>query len=468
MPIADRRPVAAATAAAGPSSSSSSIEHACDRTSGARPQRRQQPPSLSSLVLLLLALLLVLLATPAHACDHHDDHHDATPATTTWPDTVSPATRRRLLARADRHPQPWDEPLGPASASPAGRRRTLLSTTARRCGTHVPDAAVRQRVERALAVRQAREASKRVLVAQTTKPQPQQQQKQQQPASNNNNNNKKASPPPPPSTTNPAAARRRESAFVPSADGSTTVEIPTYVTVVQRGEDAPTITDAAVQAQLDVLNAAFGSSTTNGSPVRWVFALKAPIARVKTADSMCDKDVEARIKKAARQGGAGSLNLYFTDLADCGLLGYSTWPWDYAAKASDALDGVVIHHATMPGGDYKPYNMGFTTVHETGHWMGLYHVWQNGCEGAGDSVDDTPATASPTEGCPVVKGAPSPSPSPSDAAAAASASKPSSSCPGAGEPLVGNPMDYTDDACMQTFTVGQQRRMMAMYEMYRR
>ena len=437
MPIAERRPAAAAEAA-GPSSSSS-IEQACDRTSNTRSQRRRrpsQPPP--SLVVLLLALL-VLLITTAHACDHHD----ATLTTTTWPDSVSPATRRRLLARADRHPQPWDEPLGPASASSAGRRRTLLSTTARRCGTHVPDAAVRQRLERALAVRQAREASKRLLVAQTTK--------QQQPASNNN----KKAPLPLPSTTNPAAARRRESAFVPSADG--VVEIPTYVTVVQRGEDAPTITDAAVQAQLDVLNTAFGSSTT-GSPVRWVFALKAPIARVKTQDSMCDKDVEARIKKAARQGGPGSLNLYFTDLADCGLLGYSSWPWDYATKAADALDGVVIHHATMPGGDYKPYNMGFTTVHETGHWMGLYHVWQNGCEGAGDSVDDTPATATPTEGCP----------SRSGGGSVPSAAKPSASCPGAGEALVGNPMDYTDDACMQTFTVGQHRRMMAMYEMYRR
>jgi hypothetical protein len=418
MPSSTRRRAAAARDAAG-------VDHHLSACVATMRQRL--------LVVLLLTTLLLSLPA-ADACGDH--HHHAAPTTTTtttttttpWPDGVSAATRRRLLARSG-DPQVWEQPLGGH-----GRRRTLLSTTLRRCGTHTPDPAVRLRVERALAVRQAREAAKRVLLKQ------QPSKKTAAAPAKPSSSVKK-----PPSSPLPTA-NRRESAFVPSSGEQRTIEVPTYVTIVQREEDGmPPISDDLVSAQLDVLNRAYGS--TPGSPVKWVFALK-NLARVKSSESMCDQKVEARIKKESRKGGAGSLNLYFADLSECGLLGLASFPWHAQAKAADNADGVVIHFATMPGGSYPAYNMGFTCVHEVGHWFGLYHVWQNGCEGGGDSVDDTPATSMPTEGCP------------SKAAAA-------SACGGSGEALVGNPMDYTDDACMQTFTVGQHRRMEAMYEMYR-
>jgi hypothetical protein len=142
------------------------------------------------------------------------------------------------------------------------------------------------------------------------------------------------------------------------------------------------VSDATLRAQVDALNAAYatsfasdgsnlGSSADNPG-ITWKFDLQS-ITRLKAGD-MCDNVNEKAIKAANRKGGKGALNLYITDLGSCGLLGYSTWPWelDPAAGKPDALtmDAVVIHHETLPGGSYKPYNMGRSAIHETGGWAG--------------------------------------------------------------------------------------------------
>ena len=76
----------------------------------------------------------------------------------------------------------------------------------------------------------------------------------------------------------------------------------------------------------------------------------------------------------------------------------ATFPWDVEANGDE--DGVVFQYSTVPGGSEQGYNLGKTVTHEVGHWLGLYHVFQGGCEGEGDGVDDTPPQRTATSGCP--------------------------------------------------------------------
>lgn len=59
----------------------------------------------------------------------------------------------------------------------------------------------------------------------------------------------------------------------------------------------------------------------------------------------------------------------------------------------------------MPGGREKDFAMGkgYTAVHEVGHWIGLYHVFEGySCvdDGhPGDAVDDTPVQSQENHDC---------------------------------------------------------------------
>lgn len=238
----------------------------------------------------------------------------------------------------------------------------------------------------------------------------------------------------------------KESAFQAanaSADGMREYVIDTRVHIVvsDDGTNMGDVSQATVDKQLQALNDAYSTSSEEAR-IKWVFKVS-EVTRTVGPD-LCDQANEAAIKAKLRKGGPGSLNLYITDLSACGLLGYSSWPWDVAKKGL-TMDGVVIHYDTLPGGQYRPYNLGRTSIHEIGHWLGLYHTFQNGCNGAGDAVQDTPFCASPSEGCPVNR----------------------DTCPQPGADPVRNFMDYSDDSCMRAFSVGQHQRIEQMWKQYR-
>jgi hypothetical protein len=230
------------------------------------------------------------------------------------------------------------------------------------------------------------------------------------------------------------------------ANGS--VAIPTYMNVITADELTPeeqADREVQVQRQIKVLNRAYSGRTSKAAantPFRFRLQSTRFVVNPDWATMAYDSPEEAAAKSALRQGGAGALNLYGATIGE-DLLGWSTFPQEYAAAPDQ--DGVVLLLDSMPGGAAAPYNHGDTATHEVGHWLGLYHTFQGGCQKQNDLVDDTPAERSPAAGCP----------------------KGRDTCRSEGVDPIHNFMDYSYDSCMDRFTKGQADRISSLWTAYR-
>jgi hypothetical protein len=210
--------------------------------------------------------------------------------------------------------------------------------------------------------------------------------------------------------------------------------------------------EAMIAAQVSVLNDAYagrGAAAPSGdTPFRFSYDKAATTWTVNKAWStmLPDTKEERAAKRALHTGSAATLNIYVANIGG-GLLGWATFPMTYYGPAL-YQDGVVMLDESMPGGTTGVYSEGDTATHEVGHWLGLLHTFENGCQAPGDHVADTPYEAEPAFECAVDAGR--------------------DSCPKQpGLDPVHNFMDYAEDFCMNQFSPGQVARMSYAWAAFR-
>jgi hypothetical protein len=226
------------------------------------------------------------------------------------------------------------------------------------------------------------------------------------------------------------------------------VQIPVYWHIVTLPNGAGDVS-GRVDEQMAVLNTAYAASG-------FIFRLEnvRVVANSTWFFSAIGSPEEQQMKAALRQGGPEALNIYTTN-GDV-YLGWATPAFYY--KFFPAYDGVVLWWAALPGtglggtaaeepDGFLKYDGGDTGTHEVGHWLGLDHTFAFGCQSPGDKINDTPAEAEPQFYC-----------APRDSCTAPQH---------AGVDPITNFMDYTDDDCMDHFTLDQTTRMRQHWHAFR-
>ena len=151
---------------------------------------------------------------------------------------------------------------------------------------------------------------------------------------------------------------------------------------------------------------------------------------------------ERDIKKKLSIDPNNIINIYISEAN--GYLGWAHFPYDFSE--GHYMHGLVISNTTIPKSNDEHYKYGRTCIHEMGHYLGLYHTFQDGCKN-NDGCDDTPAQYDGDNiyDCEFVN-----------------------TCRNnKGLDPVKNYMNYTDDLCLTHFTDDQFKRIWSNLEIYK-
>lgn len=239
--------------------------------------------------------------------------------------------------------------------------------------------------------------------------------------------------------------------FLPGSKAGNIRIIPVVIHVIHNG-GSENISDSQILGQFDVLKEDFRKLPgTNGdgngvdSEIEFRLAKLSPdgkctngIVRIQSTLTNHQTHQRTKLGELSFWDNQRYLNVYVVKSINNGSAGYSSFP-----GGPDLADGIVMMHNYF-GKTGTASGLGRTLTHEIGHWLGLYHTFNDGCGIDpcldGDYVCDTPPADSPTNfTCPVKNTCSNDNPDLND--------------------QVENYMDYSSDACLNMFTNGQKTRM---------
>jgi len=251
-------------------------------------------------------------------------------------------------------------------------------------------------------------------------------------------------------------------------------KIPVVVHIIHNGEaigSGANISNEQILSQIKVLNEDFRrmNADASGTPeeflpvagsldIEFILAKRDPegiatngIVRVNGQRAGWSSHDNVDLKAVSYWPAEDYMNIWvcnFTDYIGLAQFPVSDLPGLENSPNNRLTDGVIIHYksfGSINDGNFDldaGYDRGRTTTHEAGHFFGLKHIWgdEGQCSGS-DYVDDTPNQGGATSGCP---------------------GHPKTTCQTVD--MFQNFLDYTNDECMNLFTVGQVDRMRVVIE----